>query len=129
MADPHSDPDVPDPRLSEVLVACLEALDRGRPLDFSELLARHPEFAPQLEKFLDDQGAVERLAAPLPRPVDTPAAPSGSDPGTLGDFRLVREVGRGGMGVVYEAEQISLRRRGALNGLPLTAAMDPRAPQ
>jgi serine/threonine protein kinase len=44
----------------------------------------------------------------------------------LGDFRAVREVGRGGMGVVYEAEQISLRRRVALKVLPLTAALDPR---
>ena len=46
--------------------------------------------------------------------------------GQLGDFRLVREVGRGGMGVVYEAEQISLRRRVALKVLPFAAAIDPR---
>src|SRR5271165_2484958 len=45
--------------------------------------------------------------------------------GELGDSRLIREVGRGGMGVVYEAEQISLRRRVALKVLPFAAAMDP----
>src|SRR5262249_23972998 len=44
----------------------------------------------------------------------------------LGDFRIVREVGRGGKGVVYEAEQVSLRRRVALKILPFAAAMDPR---
>jgi len=53
---------------------------------------------------------------------------SGSDEplGCLGDFRLVRQIGRGGMGVVYEAEQISLRRRVALKVLPMAAALDPR---
>ncbi len=46
--------------------------------------------------------------------------------GCLGEFRLIREIGRGGMGVVYEAEQISLGRRVALKVLPLAAALDPR---
>jgi tetratricopeptide (TPR) repeat protein len=44
----------------------------------------------------------------------------------LGDFRLVREVGRGGMGVVYEAVQQSLHRRVALKVLPFAATLDPR---
>jgi WD40 repeat protein/serine/threonine protein kinase len=44
--------------------------------------------------------------------------------GQLGDFRLLREIGRGGMGVVYEAEQISLSRRVALKVLPFAAALD-----
>src|SRR5262245_55222320 len=44
----------------------------------------------------------------------------------LGNFRIVREVGRGGMGVVYEAERLSLRWRVALKVLPMAATMDAR---
>ena len=49
-----------------------------------------------------------------------------SDGPTLGDFRVIRELGRGGMGVVYEAEQHSLGRHVALKVLPFAASIDPR---
>jgi eukaryotic-like serine/threonine-protein kinase len=48
------------------------------------------------------------------------------EPCLLGDFWLSREIGRGGMGIVYEAEQVSLRRRVALKVLPFTAGLDAR---
>ena len=49
--------------------------------------------------------------------------------GQLGEFRLLSEIGRGGMGVVYEAEQLSLQRRVALKVLPFASAIDPRQVQ
>ncbi len=42
----------------------------------------------------------------------------------IGDFRILRQIGRGGMGIVYEAEQISMNRRVALKVLPLAGLVD-----
>src|SRR5262249_39138749 len=69
---------------------------------------------------------LQLLEASPPVSGDAVAAADAPLNGTLGDFRLIREVGHGGMGIVYEAEQISLGRRVALKVLPFAATLDPR---
>lgn len=137
-------------RLNDVLLDYVEMWEAGREPNREQILAAHSDLRAELEAFLASHDEMERLAAPLriaapaspggetvsrdPDPGNQPAA--GADPapasdpppaiGQLGDFRLLREIGRGGMGVVYEAEQISLRRRVALKVLPFAAAIDAR---
>jgi serine/threonine protein kinase/Flp pilus assembly protein TadD len=97
---------------------------RGERPDPEEYAASHPEAAPLLRKVL---AALDVLGQSLASAAAVAAAAADAPvEGTLGDFRVIREVGRGGMGIVYEAEQISLRRRVALKVLPFAATMDPR---
>jgi serine/threonine protein kinase/Flp pilus assembly protein TadD len=119
--------------LDEIVTGYLRAVGAGETPNRHELLARHPELAAELNEFFADQDRLTQLAAPLRRAaqaarLDGPlnVLTDGLAPGLLGDFRLLREVGRGGMGIVYEAEQVSLGRRVALKVLPLAATMDPR---
>jgi WD40 repeat protein len=123
--DPESGATPPSADASSgALEEYLAAAEAGRAPPREEFLARHPELADDLDACLDALRLIGQ-AAPGPR---APAAglPPGPAPGTLGDFRLIRELGRGGMGIVYEAEQLSLGRRVALKviraGAPATAA-------
>jgi serine/threonine protein kinase len=122
-----SDPSPDDPRVIAALEEYTAALQAGQAPDRHAFLARHPEIATALTECLDGLEWM-RGAAARPRTAASSAvgpAGAGSGPGTrLGDYRIVREIGRGGMGVVYEAEQVSLARRVALKVLPFAAALD-----
>jgi serine/threonine protein kinase len=114
-------------RLNEVLLDYVEALQAGRDPDRRQLLAAHPDLRRDLETFFAGYDGMEQVAAPLRHATkESESRDALPEIGQLGDFRLLREVGRGGMGVVYEAEQISLRRRVALKVLPFAAAIDQR---
>jgi serine/threonine protein kinase len=98
-----------------------QRLNRGERPTVEEYAERHPEIANLLREVLPALGLIRRP--------DVEAALADRDPNLaepLGDFRLIREIGRGGMGVVYEATQLSLNRRVAVKVLPFAAALDPR---
>jgi serine/threonine protein kinase len=140
-------------RLNEALLVYLDELQAGRQPDREAFLSATSdvELRHDLAEFLDCHEEALRWTGPLRSsavagagkrtPSRVPVSnhrhgvedPPGDEPGSpavaigeLGDFRLLRELGRGGMGVVYEAEQISLRRRVALKVLPFAAAVDAR---
>ena len=74
-----------------------------------------------------DSLAIVMAAAPRMRGLageDGSVAPGAGMPAALGDFRIDREIGRGGMGVVYEAVQLSLGRKVAVKVLPFASALD-----
>ena len=115
------------------LEAYLEALRSGHPCSRTEFLAQHTEIAEALGECLSGLEFIQEAGAQLG---DAQAFSSARQPSDviparaqLGDYRILREVGRGGMGVVYEAEQVSLGRRVALKVLPFAAAIDPKQRQ
>ena len=102
----------------------LSELEAGRTPDRLAYLDRHPEFAEAIAECLDGIDLLYTVGRPVNPPSRTHHSESLAEP--LGDFRIIREVGRGGMGVVYEAVQLSLGRRVALKVLPFAAALDAR---
>jgi WD40 repeat protein/serine/threonine protein kinase len=98
--------------LDALIAAYLRAEKEGRAPARELVLAQHPDLADELNEFFADRAGMERLAEPVR------AAIAGLVPGTpvryFGDYEILAEIARGGMGVVYRARQVSLERVVAL---------------
>jgi serine/threonine protein kinase len=105
----------------------LALVEAGERPDRRAFAKRYPDIESALDECL---GGLDFLNAAVSELSDGAASPVGRSHddrphnGMLGEFRLLREIGRGGMGIVYEAEQVSLGRRVALKMLPFASALD-----
>ena len=124
MSDSTSGPDLFN-RLADEFA---ERYRRGERPTLSEYAGKHPDLAEQINELFPALVAIEQFgsgadqATGLNAPRPEAAGPT---PERLGDYRILREIARGGMGIVYEAVQESLGRHVALKVMPQYRLHDP----
>src|SRR6267142_2144258 len=122
-----------DPALVEKLAEEFVArYRRGEQPSYTDYADRYPEVADEIRELFPALAVMEECRPKAQAPAESSPSSGigvyawGRRLERLGDFRLIREVGRGGMGVVYEAEQVSLGRRVALKVLQNQFWLDPQ---
>ena len=98
----------------------------GRP-PLQEYIDRYPELADDIRELFPAMVEIEQVREDHQEAAVRAAAPPEPVLQQLGDFRILREVGKGGMGIVFEAEQVSLGRHVALKVLPKSMLLDVKA--
>ena len=109
----------------EVVNRICDSIQNGEQVDIDGLAASHPEMASQLRSLYPTLLAISSLEPSESGHTLTVAANHPEQNEKLGDFRIIRQIGRGGMGVVYEAQQLSIQRAVAVKVLPLASLVDP----
>jgi eukaryotic-like serine/threonine-protein kinase len=104
-----------------------ERFRRGERPSLNEYIDRYPRLAEQIRDFFPAMVQMEQVKDDHKDFECAPSAAAVPALRQLGDFRVLREIGHGGMGVVYEAEQVSLGRHVALKVLPQTLLPDDKA--
>ena len=117
----EAEPGRRDP-VEELAEAFLERHRRGERPAIEEFIAQAPEHADEIRELFP---ALLLLEQAVPDEQEVPVRPVPAGPlDRIGDYRIIREIGRGGMVIVYEAEQEALRRHVALKILPPNVAAD-----
>src|SRR6516164_6295158 len=107
----------------------LDRKRRGERPTLQDYLERHPDLADEIRDLFPALLMMEDLgdsSGGITGSLATDGAAVGVRLQRLGDYRILREIGRGGMGIVYEAEQESLGRRVALKVLSAGSLLDPK---
>ena len=118
MAPPAKSDDL-DVLVGQVVEEYFQLVEQGQRPQLDEFAQRYPEISDLLKKVIPALQAAEQTSD-----ASANAVPASEHHKQLGDFRILRQIGRGGMGIVYEAEQISMSRRVALKVLPLAGLVD-----